>query len=338
MEVEKVGAVTVVQPADVECETCRQEYCAFLSAADASQEALSELSTAVNAFTVRRGKREGGSKNDRVAMPGHCMISTAFVNQLKNQVRWRRRLLTHPERCTVGFFRQCRAALDPTANLVCVGAERGREAQEHRALKQYLRKMDWVVIDDALWARLLTFFPAALRVEWWVPGRGLRRSDIPVCTLCKRKKTPKQVATPASPADAPLAPHRLTLPTAPKRRAVTAVVSSAVSTTPNTTTTTPTTVSATPTTTSKEDADSTGEYQPEDDWEAPHRAGRPKKEASHVVIRITLPQQPSTLCAAILDGSFTPPSLFDDSLSPAQHRETVLQTPCLQSLLARSLP
>ena len=123
MEVEKVGAVTVVQPADVECETCRQEYCAFLSAADASQEALSELSVAVNAFTVRRGKREGGSKNDRAAMPGHCLISTAFVNQLKNQVRWRRRLLTHPERCTVGFFRQCRAALDPTANLVCVGAE-----------------------------------------------------------------------------------------------------------------------------------------------------------------------------------------------------------------------
>lgn len=82
---------------------------------------------------------------------------------------------------------------------------------------------------------------------------------------------------------------------------------------------------------------STGEYQPEDDWEAPHRAGRPKKEAAHVVIRITL-QQLSTLCAAILDGSFTPASLFDDSLSPAQHRETVLQTPCLQSLLARSLP
>ena len=333
-----MGAVTVVQPADVECETCRQEYCAFLSAADASQEALSELSTAVNAFTVRRGKREGGSKNDRVAMPGHCMISTAFVNQLKNQVRWRRRLLTHPERCTVGFFRQCRVALDPTANLVCVGAERGREAQEHRALKQYLRKMDWVVIDDALWARLLAFFPAALRVEWWAPGRWLRRSDIPVCTLCKRKKTSKQVATPASPAspaDAPVAPHRLTLPTAPKRRAVTAVVSSAVNTATNTTTATPTTASAAP---SKEDADSTGEYQPEDDWEAPHRAGRPKKEASHVVIRITLPQQPSTLCAAILDGSFTPPSLFDDSLSPAQHRETVLQTPCLQSLLARSLP
>lgn len=211
--------------------------------------------------------------------------------------------------------------------------------------------MDWVVIDDALWARLLTFFPAALRVEWWVPGRGLRRSDIPVCTLCKRKKTPKQVATPASPAspaspaDAPLAPHRLTLPTAPKRRAVTAVVSSAVSTTTNTTTTTPNTVSATPNTvsatpitTSKEDADSTGEYQPEDDWEAPRRAGRPKKEAAHVVIRITLPQQLSTLCAAILDGSFTPLSLFDDSLSPAQHREIVLQTPCLQSLLARSLP
>ena len=118
-----MGAVTVVQPADVECETCRQEYCAFLSAADASQEALSELSTAVNAFTVRRGKREGGSKNDRAAMPGHCLISTAFVNQLENQVRWRRRLLTHPERCTVGFFRQCRAALDPTANLVCVGVE-----------------------------------------------------------------------------------------------------------------------------------------------------------------------------------------------------------------------
>ena len=203
--------------------------------------------------------------------------------------------------------------------------------------------MDWVVIDDALWARLLTFFPAALRVEWWVPEQGLRRSDIPVCTLCKRKKTPKQVAapatpaSPASPADAPVAPHRLTLPTAPKRRAVTAVVSSAASTTTNTTTTTPTTASATPITTSKEDVGSTGEYQPEDDWEAPHRAGRPKKEASHVVIRITL-QQLSTLCAAILDGSFTPASLFDDSLSPAQHRETVLQTPCLQSLLARSLP
>lgn len=200
--------------------------------------------------------------------------------------------------------------------------------------------MDWVVIDDALWARLLTFFPAALRVEWWVPGQGLRRSDIPICTLCKRKKTPKQVATPAtpaspaSPADAPVAPHRLTLPTAPKRRAVTAVVSSAASTTTNTTTATPTTASAAP---NKEDADSTGEYQPEDDWEAPHRAGCPKKEAAHVVIRITL-QQLSTLCAAILDGSFTPASLFDDSLSPAQHRETVLQTPCLQSLLARSLP
>lgn len=53
---------------------------------------------------------------------------------------------------------------------------------------------------------------------------------------------------------------------------------------------------------------------------------------------VAQPFHPSTLCRAILEGTFAPSDLFDASLSPAQHREAVMHALCLQSLLTRSLP
>ena len=34
-------------------------------------------------------------------------------------------------------------------------------------MKQYLRKMDWIIVGDTLWAHLQTVFPSAVYVKWW---------------------------------------------------------------------------------------------------------------------------------------------------------------------------
>ena len=120
----------VVQPADVVCATCQQQYCDFLSRAMEGQAELTEISEALRSFAQqnRTSSTTGSNKPDRCPLPGYCLVSTAFVNQLKNQVRWRRKLLQHPGRCTVAFYKQCNKMLDPTANLLCVGEERASDA------------------------------------------------------------------------------------------------------------------------------------------------------------------------------------------------------------------
>lgn len=120
----------VVQPADVVCATCQQQYCDFLSSVLERQAELVEVNEALQPFVKqnRSSSTTGSNKPDRCPLPGYCLVSTAFVNQLKNLVRWRRKLLQHPGRCTVAFYKQCDRTLDPTANLLCVGEVRAREA------------------------------------------------------------------------------------------------------------------------------------------------------------------------------------------------------------------
>lgn len=195
-------------------------------------------------------------------------------------------------------------------------------------MKQYLRKMDWMIVGDSLWERLQTVFPSAVRVKWWWSERGVMHSDIEVCTACKRKKTARAPSARTQASSASVAtfekddqdfasPH-----SASRRRA------------------------------NYEDRGS-------DEWDGDdrvvtRRAETGKSDDSHIVhislkkktpslrVVIHVPGEKAfprgfALYSSIANHSFDS-ATYLSSLSPAEHRNAILQSATLHSLLTRSFP
>ena len=103
------------------CDFCAERYISFLSTSVAQQQPLSYLYKVISAVEEKYSRRqlESAKVLDRMD-PGYAIVSSAFVTSLKVAIRGRRRLLSHPDRCTCHQWIANQIELEPTKTLLCV--------------------------------------------------------------------------------------------------------------------------------------------------------------------------------------------------------------------------
>ena len=132
----------------VRCAICEEAYTTFIRQAADTQLELSALMTDLTACQKQSRSRPPPTSSSAPSAPSatttatattglsgnepegdglhpseessQYRVSTPFVNGLKLLVRGRKRLLSHPERCTCSQYRNQSVKLEPTANLLCV--------------------------------------------------------------------------------------------------------------------------------------------------------------------------------------------------------------------------